>query len=356
MPDEFIRRVFVTGATGAIGSAIAKSFGAAGATLAATSRSGDVPGVAHPLRLTLDDASITNAVDAATAQLGGLDTVVVNAVRWPALAAERFEDVDPDEARAVLRANVEGTFTLLRAALPALRRSRAGRIVLISSGAAEEGHPPAPHYIAAKAALHGLCRALAWDAGRDGILVNAFAVGFTRTPAGVERFGASSTIAPARSRRSDAPRCPRTSPRWPCGWGHRRTPASPASSSARAPAPRGHRWSPWAEDPGSWDCHAAMPRQGWAPVFLSHNRAQEPTRARNPIACPHPDRRGARRGVLAGHPGGARLGCRDTAAQRLSAVPLRAAFPAGQQPPDLPRGRLLHVASVRPLLGGLHPR
>ena len=122
------RRVFITGARGAIGSAIADSFGATGATLAATSRSG-------------------------------------NAVRWPARSAERFEDLDPDEARVVLRANVEGTFALLRAALPALRRSRAGRIVLISSGAAEEGHPPAAHYITAKAALHGLCRALAWDAG-----------------------------------------------------------------------------------------------------------------------------------------------------------------------------------------------
>ena len=190
MPDRN-RRVFITGATGAIGSAIANSFGATGATLAATSRSGSVPGVAHPVCMELeDDASVAAAVAAATAGLGGLDTVVVNAVRWPARSAERFEDLDPGEARVVLRANVEGTFALLRAALPALRRSPAGRIVLISSGAAEEGHPPAPHYITAKAALHGLCRALAWDAGRDGILVNAIAVGFTRTPTGVERFGA----------------------------------------------------------------------------------------------------------------------------------------------------------------------
>ena len=70
-----------------------------------------------------------------------------------------------------------------------LRTASAGRIVIISSGAAEEGHPPAAHYVAAKAALHGLCRALAWDAGRDGILVNAIAAGFTRTRTGIERFG-----------------------------------------------------------------------------------------------------------------------------------------------------------------------
>lgn len=185
------RRVLVTGATGGIGRAIAAAFRSADAAVAGTSRSGDLGGIAHPAAMDLEDAaSITGAVGEATSALGGLDTVVANAVRWPAGAAARFEELDADEWRAVLRANVEGTFTLLQAALPALRRSPAGRIVIISSGAAEEGHPPAPHYVAAKASLHGLCRALAWDAGRDGILVNAIAVGFTRTPAGVERFGA----------------------------------------------------------------------------------------------------------------------------------------------------------------------
>lgn len=184
------RRVLVTGATGAIGCATVEAYSSAGATLAGTSRSGSVPGIAHPVAMELeDDASITAAVAEATSALGGLDTVVVNAVRWPERSAERFEDLDVGEWRAVLRANTEGTFTLLQAALPALRRSSAGRIVIVSSGSAEEGHPPAPHYVSAKAALHGLCRALAWDAGRDGILVNAIAVGFTRTPAGLARFG-----------------------------------------------------------------------------------------------------------------------------------------------------------------------
>ena len=46
-----------------------------------------------------------------------------------------------------------------------------------------------PHYAAAKSALHGLARTIAWDAGRDGVLVNVAAVGFTRTPTNSERFG-----------------------------------------------------------------------------------------------------------------------------------------------------------------------
>ncbi|HEX6022475.1 MAG TPA: SDR family oxidoreductase [Solirubrobacter sp.] len=175
--------VLVTGGSGAIGGAIAAAFSAAGADVMVTSRSGRV-GIAM-------DLEAPETIDAAVAEASadGLDTLVVNAVRWPNGFAERFEELDGNEWRAVLRANVEGAFALVQAALPALRESNAGRIVLISSGAAEEGHPPAPHYVAAKAALHGLCRALAWDAGRDGVLVNAIATGFTRTPAGIERLG-----------------------------------------------------------------------------------------------------------------------------------------------------------------------
>ena len=181
----------VTGGSGGIGRALVAAFAASGATVAATSRSGHVADVAHALAMELENAdSVIAAVEDAASRLGGLDTLVVNAVRWPDGFPEHFEDLDPREWRAVLRANVEGSFSLLQAALPALRESDSGRIVLISSGAAEEGHPPAPHYIAAKAALHGLCRALAWDAGRDGVLINVIAAGFTRTATNAGRFPA----------------------------------------------------------------------------------------------------------------------------------------------------------------------
>jgi 3-oxoacyl-[acyl-carrier protein] reductase len=71
-----------------------------------------------------------------------------------------------------------------------LREAEWGRIVLISSGIAEEGHPVTWAYAAAKAGLVGLARTLAWDAGRDGVLVNVVGTGFTRTERGEHRFGA----------------------------------------------------------------------------------------------------------------------------------------------------------------------
>jgi 3-oxoacyl-[acyl-carrier protein] reductase len=185
------RAVLVTGGTGGIGRHITRAFADDGARIAITSRNADVDPeraqVAVPLDLE-DPASAEAAVGAAIRELGGLDTLVVNAVRWPTQTSTRFEDLPADEWRAVLRANIEGAFAVTQAALPALRASGRGRIVLISSGAAEEGHPVSPHYVAAKAALHGLGRALAWDAGGDGVLTNVVAVGFTRTERNRDRF------------------------------------------------------------------------------------------------------------------------------------------------------------------------
>jgi 3-oxoacyl-[acyl-carrier protein] reductase len=179
------RAALVTGGSGDIGGAIAAELAAGGMRVVTTSRGGAAGTVALDLA---DPAPGVHAALAATE--GRLDTLVHAAVRWPELGAERFDDVPREEWQAVLRANVEGTAALLQAALPALRASGTGRIVLLSSGIAEEGHPPTVAYGAAKAALHGFCRTLAWDAGRDGVLVNVIAVGFTRTARGLERFGA----------------------------------------------------------------------------------------------------------------------------------------------------------------------
>jgi len=189
--DSEQRTGLVTGGSGDIGGAIAAELAASGVRVAVSSRGSAVDGFERSVALDLaDPAAAAAGVAAAIDALGGrLDTLVHAAVRWPSAGADRFEDVAREEWQAVLRANVEGTFALVQAALPALRASGTGRVVLLSSGIAEEGHPPTVAYGAAKAALHGLCRTLAWDAGRDGVLVNVIAVGYTRTAGGLARFG-----------------------------------------------------------------------------------------------------------------------------------------------------------------------
>lgn len=155
---------------------------------AAAEEAGDV---AVHLDLERPIGEVEAAASAAIAELGGLDSLVVNAVRWPRDQSDRFETQPTEEWQGLLRANLEGTFAIVRAALPALREAEAGRIVLVSSGIAEEGHPTTWGYAAAKAGMLGLARTLAWDAGRDGVLVNVTGTGLTRTDLNEQRFGAA---------------------------------------------------------------------------------------------------------------------------------------------------------------------
>jgi NAD(P)-dependent dehydrogenase (short-subunit alcohol dehydrogenase family) len=187
------KNVLVTGATSGIGKATAQAFAAEGARVAVTyhvnrEAAEEVGDIAVQLDLERPE-TVETAVAEAVERLGGLDALVVSAVRWPRVTNDRFEQQPRDEWESLLRANLEGAFAIVRAALPALREAEWARIVLISSGIAEEGHPATWGYAAAKAGLVGLARTLAWDAGRDGVLVNVVSTGFTRTDLNESRFG-----------------------------------------------------------------------------------------------------------------------------------------------------------------------
>jgi NAD(P)-dependent dehydrogenase (short-subunit alcohol dehydrogenase family) len=191
------RVVVVTGGSSGIGAATAECFGAEGASVAVTYRDGKdaanavverirgTGGTAMAVPLDLGDPdSAGAAVDAVLAAWGRIDVLVACAVRWGAGGpgpATRFEDVPLGEWSAMLDSNIVGTVAALRAVLPGMRQRRFGRIVLLSSGVAEEGIPGPGPYGTAKSGLHGLTRALAWDCGPDGVLVNAVAPGLTRT-------------------------------------------------------------------------------------------------------------------------------------------------------------------------------
>ncbi|MFI7056591.1 SDR family NAD(P)-dependent oxidoreductase [Streptosporangium canum] len=192
------RVVLVTGASTGIGAATARAYGREGARVAITYRNNpdkaekvaaDVEaagGQAHVVRLDLEDLpTIGQAVATVVERWGGIDVLVANAVRWggdgPPDPGVRFEDVPLREWEAMINANLVGTAASVRAVLPGMRARGWGRIVLVSSSVAEEGLPGPGPYGTAKSGLYGLARSLAWNGGRDGILVNVVAPGFTLT-------------------------------------------------------------------------------------------------------------------------------------------------------------------------------
>jgi 3-oxoacyl-[acyl-carrier protein] reductase len=197
------RTAMVTGGSNGIGRAAAEAFAAEGANVVLTYHSDEAAAsdlvhlvrseggraIAVPLALE-DRASIGAAAQAAVDAFGGVDVLVANAVRWPSQmpAQGRFENIDADYWRAMLAANVEGTVATIAAVLPSMRERGWGRIVLVSSSVAEEGVPGPSPYGVSKSAYMGIARQLAWDVGRDGILVTVVGTGFTVTERNLARF------------------------------------------------------------------------------------------------------------------------------------------------------------------------
>jgi 3-oxoacyl-[acyl-carrier protein] reductase len=188
--------VLVTGGTSGIGRATAIAYGREGARVAITYRSRKdaaeavaeeieaAGGTAYVVPFDLGEPrSIAAAVAAVVERWGGLDVVVGNAVDWGnAGFDERPVKVEQGPAEwwvPIMRANLEGNYHLVQQVAPALRRSSAGRLVLISTDLAERGMAGSWPYSAAKAGLHGLVASVQHDLGADGVLVNVVMPGIT---------------------------------------------------------------------------------------------------------------------------------------------------------------------------------
>jgi 3-oxoacyl-[acyl-carrier protein] reductase len=188
------RVVLVTGATGGIGAAIVRAFAAEGARVAVAYRDSEEaagriadelgPGRGLAVRYPLDEPDGATAATAAVEQgLGPVDVLVANAVRWHVRRPreQHFDELAAEQWQPVVVDNLVGTMRCVQAAVGGMRRRGWGRIALISSHVATHGGAGLEAYGAAKAALHGFARSLAWDAGPQGVLVNVVSPGLTST-------------------------------------------------------------------------------------------------------------------------------------------------------------------------------
>ena len=175
----------VTGASGGLGSAIATALSAQGARLAVSGSNveklerfrADLGGdhVALPCNLS-DGAAVDQLVPQAVDALGGkLDILVNNAGVTRDNLLMRMKDEEFDE---VIRINLEAAFRLMRAAARPMMKARFGRIISITSVVGITGNPGQANYVASKAALMGMTKAVAQELASRGITVNAIAPGF----------------------------------------------------------------------------------------------------------------------------------------------------------------------------------
>lgn len=175
--------IVITGANRGIGQALCAQYAAEGHTVTGTSRKGDP---LFPLDVT-DPDSLADLL----AHLGDrpLDLLVCNAGVYLDKHDQLEQDYPPEKWAQTFATNVTGVFLTIRALLPALRRSDAPRIAIISSQMASHTLAPggALIYRASKAAALNLGRNLASDLKSDNIAVGIYHPGWVRTEMGGEQ-------------------------------------------------------------------------------------------------------------------------------------------------------------------------
>src|ERR1700722_854521 len=181
----------VTGASQGIGRAASLTLAKAGAKLVVAARTpeklaslvGEIEGAGgEALAVTMDvadAAQVKSGFQQLLAKFGKLDILVNNAAITRDTLALRMKLEDWD---AVLRTNLTGAHLCIQQALGAMLKQRAGRIINISSVVAETGNAGQANYVASKAGLIGLTRAIAIEVASRNITVNAIAPGFIATP------------------------------------------------------------------------------------------------------------------------------------------------------------------------------
>ncbi|WP_020176324.1 3-oxoacyl-[acyl-carrier-protein] reductase [Methyloferula stellata] len=182
------KTALVTGASGGLGQAIARSLHQQGATVALSgTRKDALEALAaeftdrvHVLPCNLaEKAEVEALVPAAEAAMGGLDILVNNAGLTRDNLFLRMKDEEWD---LVLAVNLSAVFRLSRAAVKGMLKRKYGRIIQITSIVGVTGNPGQGNYAASKAGMIGMSKSLAAEVAGRNITVNCIAPGFIHSP------------------------------------------------------------------------------------------------------------------------------------------------------------------------------
>ncbi|WP_306213772.1 SDR family NAD(P)-dependent oxidoreductase [Actinoplanes sp. RD1] len=186
MFDFHGKTVLITGATGALGVALAGGFATAGANVVVAGRKGfdevahNTGGTSIGVRLDVSSETDWAAAIARTEEtFGPLDVLINNAAY---LKVGTTESIAVDDFRTVIDTNLTGALLGIRAAAPSMRKAGGGVIVNVNSIAGLSAAPGLVAYSSSKWALRGLLRAAAKELARDNIRVNAVHPGIIETP------------------------------------------------------------------------------------------------------------------------------------------------------------------------------
>jgi 3-oxoacyl-[acyl-carrier protein] reductase len=181
----------ITGASQGIGRDTALALAEAGAKVAVAARNEEklatlvseiaaTNGEAFAVKMDVADADqVKSGFKAVVEKFGRLDILVNNAAITRDGLAVRMK---PDDWDAVIRTNLTGAHLCIQQALATMMRARAGRIINIASIVAQMGNAGQANYVAAKAGLIGLTKAIAMEIASRNVTANAVAPGFIETP------------------------------------------------------------------------------------------------------------------------------------------------------------------------------
>jgi len=181
----------ITGASRGIGRAVALALAEAGADAAVNYRLQEqqaldvcerIRGLGRRTVAVGADVSqaveVSRMVEAVEWELGPVDILINNAgMLWQ----KPLEEITEEDFDAMIAANLKSAFLVTQRVLPAMREKKWGRIVNLSSVAAQTGGVTGPHYAASKAGMHGLTHSYARHLFKEGITVNTVAPALIET-------------------------------------------------------------------------------------------------------------------------------------------------------------------------------